>query len=444
MKLKKITLTNYRSFDNFTINFDENLTVIVAENGVGKTSVLDAVAVALSPFVGGFDSGINKGFKQSDARLRILDADSNTIMKDMESTYPVTVTAEAFIEEESFIWKRALTNDRKGSKTTVKDAQNIKNYAKKLQNIVRSDTRESINLPIISFYGTDRLWNSKAFTNKEKSSSIETQSRLWGYNRALEHASTYKAFNDWFIAESKAEYDALIEQIQKNSDTTDFSLEESIALTNIREAVNSCLTISQWSNIRYNSKFKAITVNHPKQGTVPISLLSDGVRSMLAMTADIAYRCTKLNPHLDNAPKETKGIVLVDEVDLHLHPRWQQMVLPSLHKAFPQIQFIVTTHSPQVLTTVSKKHIRIITSDEAVEPKMSPLARESADALAYVMDTNVKPPLDILEKIHTYEQLVKNGEMESSKAIEIKKIFDNVGYEIPQQDLELWIFLAGQ
>ena len=102
------------------------------------------------------------------------------------------------------------------------------------------------------------------------------------------------------------------------------------------------------------------------------------------------------------------------------------------------------THSPQVLTTVSKQHIRVITFDEALEPKMSPLARESADALAYVMDTNVKPPLDILEQIHTYEQLVKNGEIDSLKAKEIKKIFDKVGYEVPQQDLELWIFLAEQ
>lgn len=444
MKLKKITLENYRSFDNFTIDFNENMTVIVAENGVGKTSVLDAIAVALSPFVGGFDSGINKGFKRSDARLKIVDTDSNTIVKEMESTYPVTVTTEALFEEDNFIWKRALTNNRKGSKTTVKDAKNIKNHAKKLQNLVRSSSTENIHLPIISFYGTDRLWNSKAFTNKEKSSSTETQSRLWGYNRALEHASTYKAFNDWFIAESKAEYDALIERIQENNGATNFSLEESVALKNIREAVNSCLTISQWSNIRYNSKFKAITVNHPKQGTVPVSRLSDGVRSMLAMTADIAYRCTKLNPHLHNAPKETKGIVLIDEVDLHLHPKWQQMVIPSLREAFPLIQFIVTTHSPQVLTTVSKQHIRVITFDEAIEPKMSPLARESADALAYVMDTNVKPPLDILEQIHTYEQLVKSGEIDSLKAKEIKKIFDNMGYEIPQQDLELWIFLAEQ
>jgi predicted ATP-binding protein involved in virulence len=75
---------------------------------------------------------------------------------------------------------------------------------------------------------------------------------------------------------------------------------------------------------------------------------------------------------------------------------------------------------------------------------MSPLARESADALAYVMNTNVKPPLNILDDIHTYEQLVKNGKVESSKAKEIKQNFDNIGYEIPPQDLELWIFLAEQ
>jgi len=432
MKLKRITLTNFRSFENFTINFDENLTVIVAENGVGKTSVLDAVTVALGQFIGGFDTGKDSGFHPNDAKLNIVKSKSTQTVN-MESKYPITLVAEGEIDRQDVKWSRALSGAK--SKTTYGKATVLKEYAKRLQEQVRDETDPS--LPIISYYGTGRLWH-------QKQTAKGNSSRLFGYDKALEPASTYKEFAKWFEEESKAEYNNMLKFFQKKGNM-DFSLlDKSMALDKIREAVNTCLNISEWQDIRYDYEFKKITVTHPKQGTLPIERLSDGVRNMLAMTADIAYRCVTLNPHLADAPKETEGIVLIDEVDLHLHPRWQQVVLPNLREAFPKIQFIVTTHSPQVLTTVSKKHIKIITFDEVLEPEISPLARESADALAYIMDTNVKPPLNILDDIHRYEQLVKNGEIESSKAKDIKKLFDEIGYEIPQQDLELWQFLAGR
>ncbi len=77
---------------------------------------------------------------------------------------------------------------------------------------------------------------------------------------------------------------------------------------------------------------------------------------MLALVGDIAYRCYKLNAHLgEEAPQRTHGIVMIDEVDMHLHPSWQQTVLTDLCSAFPKLQFIVTTHSPQVLSTVRRK-----------------------------------------------------------------------------------------
>jgi len=432
VKLKKLTLTNFRSFDNFTIDFDKNLTVIVAENGVGKTSVLDAVTVALGQFIGGFDTGKDCGFSASDAKLNIVKSKTTQTIN-MESRYPITLVAEGEIDGQDEQWSRELNGAK--SKTTYGKATVLKEYAKRLQEQVRDETDPS--LPVISYYGTGRLWH-------QKQTAKGNSSRLFGYDKALEPASTYKEFAKWFEDESKAEYNTLLKLFQKEGNI-DFSLlDKSMALDKIREAVNRCLNISEWQNIRYDYEFKKITVTHPQQGVLPIERLSDGVRSMLAMTADIAYRCVTLNPHLSDAPKETEGIVLIDEVDLHLHPRWQQLVIPNLREAFPNIQFIVTTHSPQVLTTVSKKHIKIITFDEVLEPNISPLARESADALAYIMDTNVKPPLNILDDIHRYEQLVKNGEIESTKAKDIKKLFDEIGYEIPRQDLELWQFLAGR
>ena len=267
-------------------------------------------------------------------------------------------------------------------------------------------------------------------------------SRIWGYNRALEHTSSYKAFNRWFIDESKAQYDKLINHIQNGENITDYTIEESIVLENIRESVNICLKISEWRNLRYNAKAKEITVNHPIQGTIPVSYLSDGVRGMLALTADIAYRCTKLNPHLDNAPKETDGVVIIDEIDLHLHPRWQQSVIPSLQEAFPLIQFIVTTHSPQVLTTVPNQSIQIISDNKLY---LAPLGTEGAEAsriLKRVFGVELRPQNNsITIKLNKYLDLVYDDKWEDEDTLKLREELDNLfnGEEPALMEVDLYI-----
>jgi predicted ATP-binding protein involved in virulence len=422
MIIKSIKLENYRCFEEFNIDFDENLTVIVAENGVGKSSVLDALSVALGLFVGGFDTGKDSGFTTDDVRLNVINRDNATKMVDMESVYPVTLLAKGKIEGLSSEWSRALNGEK--SKTTVKDASALKKYAKKLQAEVRNNS-VNIELPIISYYGTGRLWDISQTSSDNKNSF----SRLFGYDKALEPASkNYREFAKWFENESKAEYDKLIEKIQTQATIKDFSIEESKALNNIREAVNTCLKVSEWNNIRYNIQFKKITANHPEQGTIPVSRLSDGVRSMLAMIADIAYRCTKLNPHLSNAPKETKGIVLIDEIEMHLHPRWQQRVIPNLQEAFPKIQFIITTHSPQVLTTVQPESIRGLVMDDnriISIPVDFSYGAKSHELLMQIFGVNERPQhLHIVEKLNKYLELVDKNQYNSDEAKELRKELD--------------------
>jgi predicted ATP-binding protein involved in virulence len=135
---------------------------------------------------------------------------------------------------------------------------------------------------------------------------------------------------------------------------------------------------------------------------------------MIGLVADIAYRSVRLNPHLGNdAVQETPGIVLIDEVDMHLHPEWQQVVLRDLKnsRAFPQVQFIVTTHSPQVLSTVRKEHIRILEAGEETAP--IPLARTfgetSNDVLETVMHTPFRPDLEHVRDLDEYMHLIDRG-----------------------------------
>ena len=100
------------------------------------------------------------------------------------------------------------------------------------------------------------------------------------------------------------------------------------------------------------------TVIQEKSHSMPFHLLSDGYRNMIGMVADIAYRAAVLNPQLGSeAAKLTPGIVLIDEIDLHLHPKWQRRVVEDLKRTFPKIQFFATTHSPFIIQSLKANEL---------------------------------------------------------------------------------------
>lgn len=455
MRLKKISLKNYRCFNEVTIDFEDHLTVIVAENGVGKTAILDAIAVALGPFVGGFDTGISKGFKHADARLDIrtgLHIKLEDANQRMESQYPISLDAVGIIDEQTECWSRELTG--KKSQTTFGKAKIITEFAKKVQQLVRSG--EQIKLPIIAYYGTGRLWKQTKASGKI---STESQSRLYGYHDALSPDSTYKAFAKWFTEESIAEKINSLTKIKDDiakyledketnilPDTND---DRSTELEHVRKAIDQCLTVSGWKCLEYDPKWRELVVrqNLPTSESIlwtvdnkqpdsyiqiknnsqslnsfiPVSRLSDGVKAMLSLTADIAYRCVQLNPHLTSPTEETNGIVLIDEIDLHLHPKWQQTVLSDLQKTFPSIQFIVTTHSPQVLSTVHRESIRLLGKDNAghdvaVMPMAESYGEISSDVLQSIMFVNPQPPVEEIADLNRLTEWVDQGQYNTQEA----------------------------
>jgi len=168
MKLTKLALKNYRCFSNFEIDFHPELTVIVAHNGGGKTAILDAVAIAFGPFIGAFDEATGKHFDIEDVRqIRVRETQSN----EMESQFPLELKVIGEIGGFEKKWSREL-NSKKGRTTAKKNASAIINYGKDLQEKIRnSTTSESTILPIVSYYGTGRLWNQERLS-EEKSRKI--------------------------------------------------------------------------------------------------------------------------------------------------------------------------------------------------------------------------------------------------------------------------------
>lgn len=414
MNLKRLRLQNYRRFDKFEIEFHPRLTVIAARNGQGKTTILEAIASALGPFVGAFDTGKSKHIDRSDARFRRIGSAFEN-----EQMFPVVIDAD--MVDPSVAWQRAL-NGPKG-RTTTKEAAPLSNFGSQLVLSVRAG--ETVLLPIVCYYSSRRLWVTHKNTSAK---AILAESRMTGYEDCLSSSSNYSQIQLWL---RKATYAVIQQRSQAGYESGGLDLR----LKGICDAVNFVLSEEGWDNFHYSLVFEQLAMSHPDHGALPVSLLSDGVRAVISLVADLALRCVRLNGHLQEfAPSQTHGIVLIDEVDLHLHPAWQQRVLVSLREAFPCIQFIVSTHSPQVVSTVDAECIRMIVPDIDSEtgdrvfrseiPSQQIEGVASSDVLSLVFDVDPVPDIEITRQLSSYMALVQQGLHESEEGRANRKVLD--------------------
>lgn len=414
--LDHLVLTNYRCFPELSIDFHPNLTVVVAPNGRGKTAILDAVAVAWRLFVDTIQTraGGSLGFHHDDIRKQ-LSAD-----RTMEAMIPTTLSATGRLDGTPLEWSRALESDKKGAKTTYSEASNLKDAAARLRHTIQDYADKKIptapTLPLIAYYGTGRLFGAHKLTSKKKVNA-ET-SRLAGYEDCLTSASRYKYFEDWFERFSK-------EKAMESRSGTASLHSPAQKLSAVRTAVDALLAPSGWANLQWDFAEDQIMASHAEHGTLPVEYLSDGIRNMIGMVGDIAHRCTRLNPqHGEKAPQLTHGIVLIDEVDMHLHPNWQQTVVQSLRDAFPLIQFIVTTHSPQVLTTVPSECIRILDEGAVCAAPSGTDGAEAQRLLKDILGVEPRPDTTMSRKLRRYMELVHDHNWSCEEAVSLRSELD--------------------
>ncbi|PID44939.1 MAG: ATP-binding protein [Proteobacteria bacterium] len=422
MRLDQITLKNFRRFDQLTVDFHPELTMIVARNGQGKTTVLDAATALLGPFAGAFDLGKSKHIDVKDARYQ-----RKSERSDSEQQFPVTLTARIAPLKETI--SRELNGVK--SKTTIKGAAPLSHYGKTLMEQVRS--LDDVSLPMLAYYGSGRLWNSHKNMQRK---SVLSESRTMGYEDCFSSASSFTQVQQWM---SKATYAALQQQ---NMDAyNEYPLQDQI--DGIQQTVDRVLENQDWSGFHYSMQHEELAMTHPEFGVLPVSMLSDGVRAMVSLVADMAWRCAKLNPHLgQKAQTETDGIAFIDEVDMHLHPEWQQTVMGSLQNAFPKMQFIATTHSPQVLSTVPAQCIRVIDGGHVHTAPSGTKGAESSRILKCILGVETRPPADEnTQLLKAYEKLVYADQWNSPEAREQRTRLDDIfsGEEPKLTELDLYI-----
>jgi predicted ATP-binding protein involved in virulence len=333
MKIETIKLFNFRNFGDDEFRFPTNFSVIIGENGKGKSSILQSLRLASATFLLGIDEAERYHIQKEDVRR--VDLETRFVPQKNCS-----FEACGQLNGERLEWKRTLS--KPNGRTDTKDAYPMISMAQRLNDQVNGEFRENVDLPVINFFSTARLWvGSKQTVNlKRKGSRLRD-----GYVRCLDERSDKKSPFEWI----KSAY------WKKLKDKP-----ESVLLDAVLEAIDIC--IPNWTPKEWDEDSDDlggfIKEEDDRRHFIPLYYLSDGLRTVAAMVAEIAYRCAILNPHLGrNAVKESKGIVLIDEIDMHLHPKWQKRIVHDLKTAFPNIQFIVTTHSPFIVQSLKAEEL---------------------------------------------------------------------------------------
>jgi predicted ATP-binding protein involved in virulence len=334
MKVNKIHLQNFKGFEDIELNFNPNMTVLIGDNGTGKSSILDALAFVLGTYFWGVDGISNYSLKQTYKR-RFMAASNS-----LEYKLPLKISVENTLHDKNYSWYRD-TNKSAGGSTSYKNASDFIAHAKEITEAVRNG--DDIDLPLIAYYGTERL----SVEIHEKQAYAKQSSRLDAYKDALDHRLSTKKFMEWFKTTE-------ISNLQPGEES-EKSLDKGLYLSFVG-AISSMLI--DYTNIHFNVKQNDI-VGLYKDGTWRrFDDLSDGYKNIVRLSLDIAYKAIKLNPHLGSeAVINAKGVVLIDEIDMHLHPKWQKTIIADLKRTFPNIQFITTTHSPFIVQSLKAGEI---------------------------------------------------------------------------------------
>jgi|GEM_PF-77540 len=337
-QLDTLSLKNFCCFEDKQLEFTERFNLLIGLNGSGKTSILNGIAIGLGAwFLGLTHTNEKKAIETKHIRMRYYREDETYLA---QAQTPTIVSCQGKIMGRIGKWSRELENE----KTEVNDDTGwIENIASEISMYV--EAREDVILPVISYYGTGRLWLSKP---PIATSTLRPTTRFQGYYQCLDPALDEKTFLAWFktMEFQGKEEDKFIPVLEC-----------------VRQAILGCVENATrvWFHIARDELLLSVSDN-----ILSFNSLSDGYRNILAMVADIAVRCAMLNPSLrENAARDTPGVVLIDEIDLHLHPRWQRRIVTDLIKAFPRIQFIVTTHSPFIIQSLLPEHgIQLVNLDD--------------------------------------------------------------------------------
>lgn len=353
MRIDRLTLENFKGFAAFEVELHPQLTLFAGENGSGKTSVLDALAVALGIWHTRIPQAGWRNILEEEIRVDAIRYGDGRIS--FEPVPPTRVTARGAINgSEGVEWTRQIRKD--GSRTTNLEA---KEAIAAVNKWVDAATGKNVLLPVLAYFGAGRAWLP---TNKKPAHRRNGKKprRFDAYDNCLDTRIDLHGLNHWFLVETAASADG--------GDRPGFVA--------VKQAILAM--VPNCDDVRFDVGLQEIVVSIEGRAQLFYNL-SAGQKVMVALAADIAIKAVTLNAHVfeqgeagEHDPlevlRQSPGVVLIDELDVHLHPRWQRQVPQSLKDTFPAIQFVCTSHSAQILGELPADEVILLDEGRADRP----------------------------------------------------------------------------
>ncbi|MDZ8090082.1 MAG: AAA family ATPase [Nostoc sp. DedQUE12b] len=444
MKVKRLKMQSFRGIGDLTLDFHEKEpTVLIGNNGVGKSSILDCLAVLLSQFTGrlaqndvivgstnttasiqtgqinigeihghvNLNIGHNREAMWSGERdLKIRDFSDQDLYNGYKETFNEITT---LLNSQKVNW--FISKVQKGKSTaTISDFEKLETAINEIRHLLESNSEA--NLPLVVYYPVNRAVIDIALEIQDE----HLFEQIDAYDQALNGVQiSFNSFFQWF---------KVLEDLE-NEERRDIPEYRNHQLESVRKAIYSLL--SGFSNLRVRRSPLRMTVKKQGQELI-INQLSDGEKCLLAMVGDLARRLAIANPSLPD-PLQGSGVVLIDEIELHLHPKWQREIISALTRIFPNCQFIVTTHSPQVISQVKPEGIFILEkTNEGVVAKRpeSSFGRDSNRILEDLMGVPARPQ-EIKDRLHELFRLIDEGNLDGARQLS-QEIADIIGQDEPE------------
>ena len=407
MRIQKIKIRNFRGFAEKEVEFHGNLSVIIGNNTAGKTTLLKALQVGLGAFLQSLSiipstKAYRCNFTKLD-RYKPFDPEKRNYVPNPKNPR-IDITAECVVtryidddfkdNEQKITWAREYVNESYTTHTRQL-AWQIMEYADELC-MCRREPHANAILPLVLSFGAQRTDDAQIKKTKKVNERMSREEKA--YKMALHEKVDFRGAKEWL-----RRYDKNIKDGREFEGTRDAFYEA------LRLAIPALTEI----DFDENEIEAVVTVTGRAPERHHFSYMSDGLQSVINIVSEIAHRCIELNGFLkENAIKRTPGVVLIDEMDLYLHPHWQKHVLQDFQNAFPRIQFIVSTHSPFIVQSLEENQLisfddDVITSGEPFKESIEEIAETRMGMKDELRSKRYKEMVRLAEE---YYQLIKRGE----------------------------------
>ena len=379
MYIEQTEIKNFKGIAEMSLEFAPGINLLIGNNGVGKTTVLEALSLSLQPYFSRMKGVTKKGITSREVRFeteRVSDASQfvtrfhPTYVKSYINYDGNNYTCEVFREDETSATRTRYI----GNEIAAVGKQNL-------------NTKEAV-LPLICYFSTSRI----ADTQRAQINSLgqnKLNDRVCGYMGCLDSSLDRKALTDWTFKMAMAEfkvYGAVAEYE---------AFKKAVGL--FMQRMND---LDEMPVVEFSRIFEDLAYTEDGK-TLPINYLSAGYQSLLWMLMEMAFRTAILNPGLDDY-SQVGGVVFIDEIDMHLHPKWQWKVLDALHSSFPKIQFIVATHSPIIIS--SSKEARLLSIGEDGAALLHSAYAYSIDDVVSLRQRSLGIPQQLRKMTDAFEQ----------------------------------------